>query len=135
MIEPAPAGHPLGFQDLLQAAQAPGSPRVDDYGVPFMAAARIGATLLGQDVYHGARMKAAALLDTLLRHRWLEHHQARAAWAATVAQLEANGHMLRDDIKPGDIAAVLAQVAGPGVHLVELARTLQNWTSEPDPSS
>jgi hypothetical protein len=43
--------------------------------------------------------------------------------------------MLRDDIKPGDIAAVLAQVAGPGVHLVELARTLQHWTSEPDPTS
>jgi death-on-curing protein len=135
VTEPSPAGHPLGFQDLLQGAQAPGSPRVDDYGVPFMAAARIGAALLGQDVYHGAHMKAAALLDTLLRHRWLEHHQARAAWAATVAQLEVNGHMLRDDIKPGDIAAVLTQVAGPGVHLVELARTLRSWTVEQDPSS
>lgn len=131
---PGPAGHPLAFQDLLQAAQAPGSPRVDDYGVPFAAAARIGANLLGQDIYHGAHMKAAALLDTLMRHRWLEHHQARAGWAATVAQLETNGHLLRDEVKPGDIAAVLTQVASPGVHLVELARILRDWTHEQKPS-
>jgi hypothetical protein len=139
VTQPEGPGAPLDFQALLQVAEAPGSPRVDDYGVPLMAAARIGAHLLGQHVYHGAHLKAAALLDVLLRHPWLEHHQARAALTAAAAQLEINGYRLRDDLKNSEIAGVLTRVVGPGVPLLELARTLRgwtvNWTVDPDPSS
>jgi hypothetical protein len=114
---------------------APGSPRVDDYGVPYAAAARIAAHLLDQDVYHGAHMKAAALLDTLMRHPWLEHHQASASWTAARAALAVNSHNLREDVKPTDIATLLTRVAGPGVPLLALARTLREWTVPQEPNS
>jgi death-on-curing protein len=122
-------GHPIDFQTILEiSSAAPGAPRVDDFGVPIAAAARISAVLLDQDVYFGTTMKAAALLDMLLRHPWLEHHQARAAWTAAEALLAVNGLAIRRDVKASEIAGILRQVAGPGVALAKLARTLQGWT-------
>jgi hypothetical protein len=123
------AGHALDFQTLLEvSANAPGAPHVQDFGVPFAASARIGLNLLDQDVYHGATMKTAALLDMLLRHPWLEHHQARAAWVSAEAQLAVNGLAIRRDVKSSEIGGLLHQIAGPGVALADVARTLQGWT-------
>jgi death-on-curing protein len=131
-----PPGHPIDFQTILQAcADAPGSPRVSDFGVPLAAAARIAAHLLDQDVYHGAHVKAAVLLDTLMRHPWLEHHQASASWTVARTALTVNGYELREDVKPAEIAALLTRVAGAGIPLTDLARTLREWTAPQEPSS
>jgi death-on-curing protein len=132
----AAAGHPIDFQAILQAcADAPGSPRVTDFGVPYAAAARMAAHLLGQDVYHGAHIKAAAVLDTLMRHPWLEHHQASASWTVARASMAVNGLDLREDVKPAQIAGLLTRIAGSGIPLTEVARALREWTVEQEPSS
>ncbi|WP_419993893.1 fic family toxin-antitoxin system, toxin component [Streptomyces boninensis] len=127
----ATPGFPIDFPSLLQAAaQVPGSPAIEDYGVPYAAAHRHAAHMLNQDVYWGAHLKAAAVLDTLLRHPWLEHSQADAAWAATRAVLSINELTLSVDVKASDIADLMRRVIGPGIPLVEVARTLKAWTLE-----
>ena len=129
-----PAGSGITFEELLQVtADAPGRPVVIDYGIPVAAAARTSAHLLERDVYHGAHAKAAALLDQLLRHPWLEHHQASAAVTAAGALLAVNGWRLRPDVKQAELATLLTSVAGPGVAIAELARRLQSMT-EPLPA-
>jgi hypothetical protein len=129
-----PPGIAISFEELLQAtADAPGRPFVTDYGVPFAAAARTSARALDQDVYHGVHAKAAALLDTLLRHPWLEHHQASAALTAVSALLAFNNWRLREDVKQGELAALLTLVAGPGLSIAELARQLRDLSEAAAP--
>ncbi|ADI11244.1 hypothetical protein SBI_08126 [Streptomyces bingchenggensis BCW-1] len=124
-------GFPIDFPTLLQAtADIPGSPAIDDYGVPLAAIHRHGANMLNQDVYWGAHLKAAAVLDTLLRHPWLEHSQADAAWAATRAVLTINGLSVAQDVKGSEVLALMRDIAGPGVPLRHIARALRAWTSE-----
>ena len=126
------AGAPLSFAAILDVTADHG---VDDFGVPWAAAARVSARLIDQDVYHGVFVKAAALLDTLLRHPWLETQQARASWAAAAALLAVNGYQLRDEVKTGDLAQLTGQVAGPGVPLAQLAQVLREWSEAQEPSS
>lgn len=122
-------GHPIDFPTLLRAAaEVPGSPRIDDYGVPFAATQRHGARMLDQDVYWGAHLKAAVVLDTLLRHPWLERGQASASWAAMAAVLDVNGYRVSSETKDAEITTLARAIAGPGVPLLEIARTLRNWT-------
>ncbi|MEU5615260.1 fic family toxin-antitoxin system, toxin component [Streptomyces sparsogenes] len=129
-MTPSP-GHPIDFPTLLQAtADIPGSPAIDDYGVPLAAVHRHGAHMLNQDVYWGAHLKAAAVLDTLLRHPWLEHSQADAAWAATRAVLTINGLTLARDVKGSEVLALMRDIAGPGIPLRDIARALRAWTTE-----
>lgn len=124
-------GLAIDFPTLLQAtADIPGSPAIDDYGVPLAAIHRHGANMLNQDVYWGAHLKAAAVLDTLLRHPWLEHSQADAAWAATRAVLTINGLSVAQDVKGAEVLALMRDIAGPGVPLRHIARALRAWTSE-----
>jgi death-on-curing protein len=127
-----PAGIPIDFPTILDVTADSG---VDDFGVPWAAAARIAARLIDQDVYHGTFVKAAALLDLLLRHPWLEARQARACWAAAGALLAVNGYRLREDVKNGELAALTSRIAGPGVPLQELARVLRDWSEEQEPGS
>lgn len=131
-----PAGVPITFEELLQVtANAPDHPAITDYGVPFAAAARTSARALDRDIYHGVHAKAAALLDTLLRHPWLEHHQATAAWTALTAMLAFNGWHPRPDAKRAEVADLLARVAGPGVAIADLARELRALTERSVPSA
>jgi hypothetical protein len=51
------------------------------------------------------------------------------------AALAVNSHNLREDVKPTDIATLLTRVAGPGVPLLALARTLREWTVPQEPNS
>lgn len=121
-----PTAVAIDFEAILDVvAEAPGRPGVDDYGVPYAAAARAALSMLDADVYGSAFLKAAALLDTLLRHPWLERNQARVSWVATTALLDANGYQIRGDVEPEGIAAILAQVIGLGIPLTELSQMIQ----------
>ncbi len=122
-------GTPIDFGTLLDVC---GDSSVDDYGVPIAAAARISARLMDQDVYYGAHLKAAALLDMLLRHPWLSERQARIAWAATEALLAVNGWRMRSDVPVKEYAGLLTRIVGPAVPIAEIAGTLKGW-SEPIP--
>jgi hypothetical protein len=125
----------LDFETVLMVtADTTGSPLINDFGVVWAGVARQAAHVFDQDVYFGPTAKAAALLDQLLRHPWLEHHQVRAAWAATEASLAVNGFRIRSDVPMKEIASLLGKIIGPGVDLAELAAVLRNW-SEADPIS
>nr|WTA00184.1 fic family toxin-antitoxin system, toxin component [Streptomyces sp. NBC_00857] len=78
---------------ILQVAELAGAgdPAPDDYGVPVAACARHRAELLEQPVYDGPYTRAAALVHTLGRCRWLEHSNLAVAAATGVMYLEASG--------------------------------------------
>uniref|UniRef100_UPI0009BE50BC fic family toxin-antitoxin system, toxin component n=1 Tax=Streptomyces viridosporus TaxID=67581 RepID=UPI0009BE50BC len=78
---------------ILQVAEAAGAndPAPDDYGVPVSAVARHRAELFEQPVYDGPYAKAAALVHTLGRCRWLERSNLAVAAATGVMYLEAAG--------------------------------------------
>ncbi|MET7988350.1 MULTISPECIES: fic family toxin-antitoxin system, toxin component [unclassified Streptomyces] len=78
---------------ILQVAEAAGAddPAPDDYGVPVSAVARQRAELFEQPVYDGPYAKAAALVHTLGRCRWLERSNLAVAAASGVMYLEAAG--------------------------------------------
>ena len=66
---------------ILEVAERVGhrDPAADDYGVPIAAAARHRGELLDTPVYDGAYARAAVLVHTLGRCRWLVPHQATFA--------------------------------------------------------
>jgi hypothetical protein len=78
---------------ILQVAEAAvaNNPAPDDYGVPVSAVARHRAELFQQPVYDGPYAKAAALVHTLGRYRWLEHSNMAVAAASGVMYLKAAG--------------------------------------------
>lgn len=122
MSEP---GIPIGFGAILDVC---GSASVDDLGVPIAAAARVAARLMDQDVYHGPHLKAAVLLDTLLRHPWLSERQARTAWAAAAALLAVNGYRMRPEVPVKEYASLLTRIVGPAVPITEIAAHLRAWS-------
>ncbi|MFB7368278.1 MULTISPECIES: fic family toxin-antitoxin system, toxin component [unclassified Streptomyces] len=78
---------------ILQVAEAAGAndPAPDDYGVPVAAVARHRAEIFEQSVYDSPYAKAAALVHTLGRCRWLERSNMAVAAATGVMYLEAAG--------------------------------------------
>ncbi|MFE5482271.1 fic family toxin-antitoxin system, toxin component [Streptomyces sp. NPDC056527] len=78
---------------ILQVAEAAGAndPAPDDYGVPVAAVARHRAEIFEQAVYDSPYAKAAALVHTLGRCRWLERSNMAVAAATGVMYLEAAG--------------------------------------------
>ncbi|MEV4430688.1 fic family toxin-antitoxin system, toxin component [Streptomyces sp. R-07] len=78
---------------ILQVAEVAGAndPSPDDYGVPISAVARHRAELFEEPVYDGPYAKAAALVHTLGRCRWLERSNLAVAAATGVMYLVAAG--------------------------------------------
>ncbi|MEU6548045.1 fic family toxin-antitoxin system, toxin component [Streptomyces sp. NPDC046859] len=78
---------------ILQVTEIAGAndPAPDDYGVPVSAVARHRAELFEQSVYDSPYAKAAALVHTLGRCRWLERSNMAVAAATGVMYLEAAG--------------------------------------------
>ncbi|MET7684213.1 fic family toxin-antitoxin system, toxin component [Streptomyces sp. NPDC005423] len=64
-------------------------PAPDDYGVPIAAVARHRGELIETSVYDGPYTRAAALVHTLGRRRWLERSNLTVACAVAVMYLEA----------------------------------------------
>ncbi|WOX26860.1 fic family toxin-antitoxin system, toxin component [Streptomyces solicathayae] len=78
---------------ILEVAERAGhgDPAPDDLGVPLAAVARHRAELLEQPVYRGPYARAAALVHTLGRCRWLERSNLSVACAVAVMYLNASG--------------------------------------------
>ncbi|MFI1205576.1 fic family toxin-antitoxin system, toxin component [Streptomyces sp. NPDC020883] len=78
---------------ILQVAELAGArdPAVDDYSVPIAACARHRGQLFGDPVCDGPYSRAAALVHTLGRCRWLERSNLAVAAATGVMYLEASG--------------------------------------------
>ncbi|MFE1437385.1 fic family toxin-antitoxin system, toxin component [Streptomyces sp. NPDC058739] len=112
---------------ILQVAEAAGAddPAPDDYGVPVSAVARHRAELFEQPVYDGPYAKAAALVHTLGRCRWLERSNMAVAAATGVMYLEAAGVR----VKPGreDAVALKDLLLDPACTAGKIAALLRTW--------
>ncbi|MFG2577262.1 fic family toxin-antitoxin system, toxin component [Streptomyces sp. NPDC048481] len=112
---------------ILQVAEAAGAndPAPDDYGVPLSAVARHRAELFEQPVYDGPYAKAAALVHTLGRCRWLERSNLAVAAATGVMYLEAAGI----PVKPAreDAIALKDLLLDPACTAAKIAALLRAW--------
>ncbi|MFF3691443.1 fic family toxin-antitoxin system, toxin component [Streptomyces sp. NPDC002187] len=112
---------------ILQVAEVAGAgdPAPDDYGVPVSAVARHRAELFEQPVYDGPYTKAAALVHTLGRCRWLERSNMAVAAATGVMYLEAAGI----PVKPtrDDAIALRDLLLDPVCTAAQIAVLLRSW--------
>ncbi|MFJ4467162.1 fic family toxin-antitoxin system, toxin component [Streptomyces sp. NPDC089424] len=112
---------------ILQVAEAAGAddPAPDDYGVPISAVARHRAELFGEPVYDGAYVRAAALVHTLGRCRWLERSNMAVAAATGVMYLDAAGIA----VKPAreDAVALKDLLLSPACTAAKIAALLRTW--------
>ncbi|CBG75680.1 MULTISPECIES: hypothetical protein [Streptomyces] len=112
---------------ILQVAEVAGAndPAPDDYGVPLSAVARHSAELFEQPVYDGRYAKAAALVHTLGRCRWLERSNMAVAAATGVMYLEAAGI----SVKPAreDAVALKDLLLDPACTAGRIAALLRTW--------
>ncbi|MFF8848366.1 fic family toxin-antitoxin system, toxin component [Streptomyces sp. NPDC015127] len=112
---------------ILQVAEIAGAddPAPDDYGVPLAAIARHRAEFFKQPVYDGPYPKAAALVHTLGRCRWLERSNMAVAAASGVMYLEAAGIA----VKPtrNDAMALRDLLLDPRCTAAKIAALLRTW--------
>lgn len=112
---------------ILQVAEVAGAgdPAPDDYGVPLAAVARHRAELFGQPVYDGPYAKAAALVHTLGRCRWLERSNLAVAAATGVMYLEAAGVSVK--VTRDDAMALRDLLLDPACDAHKIADLLRSW--------
>ena len=112
---------------ILQVAEVAGAgdPAPDDYGVPVSAVARHRAELFEQPVYDGPYTRAAALVHSLGRCRWLERSNMAVAAASGVMYLEASGI----SVKPAREHAVALKdlLLDPTCTAARIAGLLRTW--------
>ncbi|MFD5597457.1 fic family toxin-antitoxin system, toxin component [Streptomyces griseorubiginosus] len=116
--------HPLDVAFLLHAAELlPGDPQVDDYGPLYAAVARVNARAMERNVYGSLFLKAAALLQTLLRLPCLEHSNEAFAWHCTEAYLALNGCRL--EYPPKEAVALVRDTASGALGVGLIGRQLR----------
>jgi prophage maintenance system killer protein len=126
VTQPEPL-HPLDVTFLLHAAELlEGDPQVDDYGPLYAAVARVNARAMERDIYGSVALKAAALLQTLVKLPCLEHSGEAFAWHATEAYLALNGCQL--DYQPKAAVALVRDAASGALGVARIARQLRDWT-------
>ncbi|MET7987451.1 fic family toxin-antitoxin system, toxin component [Streptomyces sp. NPDC005281] len=118
---------PLDVAFLLHAAELlPGDPQVDDLGPLYAAVARVNARALEHDVYGSVFLKAAALLQTLVRLPCLEHSNEAFAWHCAEAYLGLNGCRL--DYPPKEAVALVRDAASGAMGVGLMGRQLRAWS-------
>lgn len=112
---------------ILEVAERAGhrDPSPDDLGVPHAAVARHRAELLETPVYQGAYARAAALVHTLGRLRWLEHSNLSVACAVAVMYLEASGIPVAPDRQ--QLSALAQELYDPQCTAERIAALLRTW--------
>lgn len=112
---------------LLHAAELlPGDPQVDDLGPLYAAVARVNARALERDVYGSLYLKAASLLQTLVRLPCLEHSNEAFAWHCTEAYLALNGCPL--EYPPKEAVALVRDTASGAMGVGLIGRQLRAWS-------
>jgi hypothetical protein len=115
---------------ILEVAERAGQrdPAPDDLGVPLAAVARHRAELLEQPVYGGPYARAAALVHTLGRCRWLERSNLTVACAVAVMYLNASG--IPTDPTREQLAALAHELYDPRCTAARIAEELRGWRPE-----
>ncbi|UVS81782.1 type II toxin-antitoxin system death-on-curing family toxin [Actinokineospora sp. UTMC 2448] len=117
----------LDADDLLVLASAVVSEDlvVDDLGVIYTAVLRPQAVVMGMPAYDTLWLKAAALLEAIVRGKPLREGNWRLAWVAAVTFCDLNGHRL--DTPMDEALDLVREVAAGMVDIRTLAERLQDW--------
>ncbi|MET8136843.1 MULTISPECIES: fic family toxin-antitoxin system, toxin component [unclassified Streptomyces] len=120
--------HPLDVTFLLHAAELmAGDPQVDDYGPLYAAVARVNARAMERDIYGSLYLKAAALLQTLVKLPCLEHSNEAFAWHSAEAYLALNGRRL--DCPPKEAVSLVRDAASGAKGVGLIGRRLRDWSA------
>lgn len=117
----------LDSADLLMIATTVGDGDliVRDPGLLDAAAYRPQATMLGAEAYPTLWLKAAALLDSIVRTRPLAQGNWRLAWLAVVTFCDLNGWWVDAD---DEVALdIIRQVSRGEADLPGVAHWLETW--------
>lgn len=117
----------LGLEDLLAIAEDLGVASVRDLGLLDSAAHRPQSSLYGREAYPGIPLKAAVLLESIVRNHPLVDGNERLGWLSAVVFLGLN----RLDLDAPDDEAydLVIGVATGEVAAEESAGKLGDWTS------
>lgn len=120
----------LDMDDLLDVIRfaTESAPALRDVGLLESALHRPAASLFGEDAYVGLFLKAAALIESLIRNHGLIDGNKRSGWVAGVLFLRLNGLKLGGE--PDATFALVLRIAEGRADLGEIAADLERW-SEP----
>lgn len=110
---------------MLAAAVVGGDLVVRDLGLLDSAAYRPRATVLGVEAYDTLWLKAAALLDSVVRTRPLAEGNWRLGWVAAVTMCDLNGWWI--DAEEDDALELVGKVGKGAVEVPQLAQHLEAW--------
>lgn len=115
----------LSLEDLLILTEDLGVGPVRDVGLLDSAAHRPQATILGQEAYQGLDLKAAALLESLVRNHALVDGNRRLGWLALVVFCGLNGEQV--DVPDEPAYQLVIGVADGSMDYLAVAEMLVTW--------
>jgi death-on-curing protein len=110
---------------VLAAAVTGGDLVVRDLGLLDSAAHRPRATVLGVEAYDTLWLKAAALLDSVVRTRPLAEGNWRLGWVAAVTMCDMNGWWI--DADEDEALEIVREVGRGNVDVPQMAGHLEAW--------
>jgi death on curing protein len=110
---------------VLAAAVTGGDLVVRDLGLLDSAAHRPRATVLGVQAYDTLWLKAAALLDSIVRTKPLIEGNWRLGWVAAVTMCDMNGWWI--DADEDDALEIVREVGRGTVDVPKMAGHLEQW--------
>ena len=115
----------LSLEDLLALARDLGVGPVRDLGLLDAAAHRPQTVLYGRDAYPELDLKAAALLESIVRNHALVDGNKRLGWLATVVFFGLNE--VEIDAPDDPAYDFVTTVAAGGIDTASIATTLHSW--------
>lgn len=117
--------HYLSTENLVDIAAELGDYQVRDMGLLDGAARRPAASVFGNDAYADVHLKAAALMESIVRHKPMIDGNRPLGWSCAVIFLGLNGQTLK---APFDPAYDLVVRVGEGLASPkEVAAALREW--------
>jgi death-on-curing protein len=110
---------------VLAAAVTGGDLVVRDLGLLDSAAHRPQATVLGVEAYSSLWLKAAALMESIIRSRPLAEGNWRLGWVAAVTLCDINGYWI--DADEDDALGLVREVDRGAIEISALAGHLEAW--------
>ena len=112
----------LTLEDLLGMVRRLDVGPVRDLGLIDAAVARPQSSAFGEDAYPTVKLKAAALLHSIVTNHALVDGNKRLGWLATTVFLDLNGESV--DLDDDDAFRLVVDVAEGGIGVEEIADRL-----------
>jgi len=109
----------LTLEDLLGLVRRLGVGPVRDLGLIDAAVARPQSSAFGEDAYPTVKLKAAALLHSIVTNHALVDGNKRLGWLATTVFLDLNGESV--DLDDDDAFRLVLDVAEGDIEVEEIA--------------